>query len=523
MTATVAAAAPAATPPRLLGSAEARKVIAVVALAALADWLFWQRPIGISLAIFSAALGVSALVCHTRRTGIPRRLGATLLLIAALLPLVAQTSILSILFAVAALTYFAVEMAAPATLSRADRLENAVNILLNCGWRAVSDVGAFAAHRTRAAPGFAGSLLPWVVPLVFCAVFTLLLVIANPIIEQALSVLSLERLLSNADAMRVVFWLLVASAVWPFLFVRIKRLLRRQKAAAEKAAAKVPAVGAARLFGPAAILRSLFLFNALFAVETVLDIAYLWGGVELPDGMSYAAYAHRGAYPLIVTALLAAAFVIAATTPGSEARRSPLIRWLVYLWIAQNVLLVMSSLLRLDLYVSVYSLTYWRVAAFIWMLLVAAGLVLILVQIAAKRSGAWLIGANLVSLGLTLYVCSFVSFARVIAEFNVDHSAELTGQGTELDVGYVWRLGPQAIPAMDRFVAREETPADRPVSRYQSVRKSVRNERAAAHLARLADWRAWTYWDGQIADYLRDRPRLDILPPVGAPSSAAPK
>ena len=144
----------------------------------------------------------------------------------------------------------------------------------------------------------------------------------------------------------------------------------------------------------------------------MLDIAYLWGGVALPDGMSYAAYAHRGAYPLIVTALLAAAFVIAATTPGSEARRSPLIRWLVYLWIAQNVLLVMSSLLRLDLYVGVYSLTYWRVAAFIWMLLVAAGLVLIMIQIAARRSGAWLVGANLVSLALTLYVCSFVSFPR---------------------------------------------------------------------------------------------------------------
>jgi hypothetical protein len=147
------------------------------------------------------------------------------------------------------------------------------------------------------------------------------------------------------------------------------------------------------------------------------------------------------------------------------------------------------------------------------------------VQIAAKRSSAWLIGANLVSLGLTLYVCSFVSFARVIAEFNVDHSAELTGQGTELDVGYLWRLGPQAIPAMDRFIAREETPANRPVSRYQPVRKSVRNERAAAHLARLGDWRAWTYWDGQIADYLREKPVLTIQPtaPAPAPLVAPPK
>ena len=40
------------------------------------------------------------------------------------------------------------------------------------------------------------------------------------------------------------------------------------------------------LFGRAAILRSLLLFNAMFAVQTLLDIVYLWGGPALPDGMT---------------------------------------------------------------------------------------------------------------------------------------------------------------------------------------------------------------------------------------------
>ena len=65
-------------------------------------------------------------------------------------------------------------------------------------------------------------------------------------------------------------------------------------------------------------------------VQTVLDAAYLWGGVALPDGMTYASYAHRGAYPLIVTALLAAGFVLAAMRPGSATSNDPLIRRLVY-------------------------------------------------------------------------------------------------------------------------------------------------------------------------------------------------
>ena len=49
-----------------------------------------------------------------------------------------------------------------------------------------------------------------------------------------------------------------------------------------------------------AITRSLILFNALFALQTVLDLTYLWGGANLPDGMTLAEYAHRGAYLLIL-------------------------------------------------------------------------------------------------------------------------------------------------------------------------------------------------------------------------------
>ena len=132
------------------------------------------------------------------------------------------------------------------------------------------------------------------------------------------------------------------------------------------------------LFGRAAILRSLIVFNAIFAVQTALDLTYLWGGTALPDGMSYAHYAHRGAYPLIVTALLAAAFVLAAMRKDGPAEGSVWIKRLVYLWTGQNVLLVVSSILRLWLYVEVYSLTELRIAAGIWMALVAVGLVLIL-------------------------------------------------------------------------------------------------------------------------------------------------
>ena len=202
--------------------------------------------------------------------------------------------------------------------------------------------------------------------------------------------------------------------------------------------------------GPSSIVRSLILFNLLFAAQSILDGLYLWGHVALPANMTYAAYAHRGAYPLIATALLAAVFVLAAMRPGGPAEKSKVIRPLVYLWVGQNILLVASSILRLDLYVDIYMLTYWRIAAFIWMGLVALGLVLIVARIALDRSNRWLVGANLIALTIVLYSVSLVNFDAFIADYNLTHSSEMAGKGVKIDANYLLTLGPQALPALDK-------------------------------------------------------------------------
>jgi hypothetical protein len=212
--------------------------------------------------------------------------------------------------------------------------------------------------------------------------------------------------------------------------------------------------------------------------------------------MSYATYAHRGAYPLILTALLAGGFVIAAMRPRSDTERSWLVRGLVFLWTGQNVLLVISSMLRLGLYVEIYSLTYLRVAAFIWMALVAIGLMLIAARIAFGQANSWLVRANLISLVAAVYVCCFLNFPSITAEYNVTHSREMSGEGVTLDTAYLLSLGPQAIPALDRYLERQQN--------APPLLAGERNSLAYAHLAHARDWRAWNYQDWQIACYLRE-------------------
>ena len=487
----------------------------MLALVLLADWLFYGHEFGISIALFFIALACAAALANSPFASRHNVATAGSVVTVAVAPLVLSPTFFAVLLALIATAYFAVNVAAKSPRPAMASVYSAVRLLFDCGWRLLPDLFQWPWPQRNSSIG--NKVMAWIVPLLFGSTFVWLFAMANPLIETWLSAVNLRELLSHIEISRVVFWLIAASLVWPFVFVRIRA--RAPKKAPAGPTEPRPAVLSEHLFGKPALLRALILFNVLFAVESLLDLAYLWGGVALPDGMTYATYAHRGAYPLIVTALLAAAFVIAVMQPDTEAQRSPVLRWLVYLWVAQNVLLVLSSLLRLDLYVEVYSLTYWRIAAAVWMVLVAIGLVLIMVRIAAGLSNSWLVTANLVSLAALIYLCGFVNLPRLIAEFNVTHTRELSGDGSTLDLGYLMQLGPQAIPAMDRYVAHVSPSAPPLTAERAQINRAWQ---ALQHQERMRDWRAWTYWDWQLSQYLRQHPEApdtgaEIADPPPAP------
>jgi len=331
----------------------------------------------------------------------------------------------------------------------------------------------------------------WIIPVLLSLIFIGLFALANPIIADWTA--DLPELFAP---LRLALWLLVGLAAWGMLRTRLRR------GAKTAARPRVPGdgfQGLERDIGSNWIIRSLILFNAVFAVQTGLDLFYLYGGAALPEGMTYAEYAHRGAYPLIATALLAALFVLLTFRPGGLAERSVWARRLVFLWIAQNVLLVISSVWRLSLYVDVYSLTRWRVAAGVWMTLVALALVLLIVRIATRRDNRWLVQANTLMAAVVLYACCFIGFDRWIADYNVRHCRQVVAQQpgaaddllhARLDVAYLQRLGPDALPALRHYLALTE---DRPALPSRAAARDAIDLAQQQLDRQLADWRGWTF------------------------------
>lgn len=488
----------------------APKAIAALLLVAAADFLLFLQPDGIALPLFCGLIVVALLVVQPVGKGAVLRIARVL---TALLPMVEAISPLSMVIALVGLTAFTLSLSGRLQAGLAAMASQVVLLLFAMPYRLPRDVVRARKARTRRRVARPGTIAVWTLAVGLGAVFLALFGAANPIIDRWLAMLDLWALFELLSFGRIVFWLVTALFVWALLRPRLPRLarwLRRGKA--EEAGPRVAVLQPQRqglrhvIFSEGAVLRALVVFNALFAVQTVLDASYLWAGAALPEGMSYAEYAHRGAYPLIVTALLAAGFVLVTLRPGSALSANRQARALVYVWIAQNVVLVVSSILRLDLYVGIYSLTYWRVAAFIWMGLVGAGLVLIMARIALARSNHWLLGANLTTLFSVLYGAAFVNFATIIADYNVRHSLELTGQGYALDTWYLRSLGPAAVPAMDLFL--EKAPAAETAARMRMEREIETRD----FLTRQQNWRAWSFRDWRLGRYL-DRHPLPVVVP----------
>lgn len=430
-------------------SALSAKLAMALLLAALADWLFYGQRIGLSLTLFAIATAcVSVLFNHAALDLRRAAIGGAILTLG-VVPAVEELNTLSFLILVASLTIALLLATNPDTTEFTERARALRNFLLLGPFRFFLD-----APQVFNMSAFTRGIALWLMPAALGTVFVALFAAANPVIEQWVSLLNPKVVFEYVNPWRVLFWTLMLALVWPFIHVRWRRKTTITTTVADgPVPPPLPPMVSAEFLGPSTILRSLILFNLLFAAQSILDGIYLWGHVALPDNMTYATYAHRGAYPLIVTALLAAAFVLVAMRPGGPAEKSKVIRPLVYVWVGQNVLLVASSILRLDLYVGIYMLTYWRIAAFIWMGLVALGLILIVARIALNRSNRWLVCVNLTALTIVLYSVSLVNFDAFIADYNLKHSSEMGGNGVKIDANYLLTLGPQALPAIDKVIA----------------------------------------------------------------------
>lgn len=466
-----------------------RRALIVIGMVVLADLLLFRPGAGINLVFYGLALAAAIVVAAPEARERAKTWIAMAFCLGALVPWLETPGWQAFAAALFAFCLLALTTAGHLPSRWTEVAASIGRSVLAIPFALVADSFCFLTRRQPAQRGrLRQAVAVWLVPLVLASIFIYLFQQANPLIDDLFRQVNTDALLGLLDPRRMLFWLLVAVLVWPFL--HLVPFTSRHAPMHTVVRPKPESL----IFGEAAMVRSLLVFNLIFAVQSALDLAILWGGASLPAGMTYAGYAHRGAYPLVATALLAAAFVLVVMRRNGPGERNGLLRRLVYVWIGQNVLLTISAMLRLGHYVEAYGLTELRVASLIWMGLVTVGLCLIMARIVCRQSNAWLVSTNLLALLATLYICAFVDFAVVIARYNTTHDAQVG-----LDIHYFSDLGPSIIPVLDDYLQTLEP------SPHRDDVVATRND-LTLQMQFDTGWMSWTYRTQRLRDYLAARP-----------------
>lgn len=458
-------------------------------LMGLGDVLFWGFLPGVSVIIFAWAIFGIALALRPPERRVHQPMA---LLFLASLPMFEHAQALSVAFLAAGLVGAVAWLRIAPGRERALLAKAALHLAASVPYKGIIDLGCVL---RGVANGPASRSLPlwrsapqlwrnWAFPFGGTLVLSVLLINANPVLERAL----LQALQIDIDLFtimkRIIFWLGLGLLIWPFLIATSPSPAITTKAARTR-------IGLGLNAG--SVLRALILFNLFLVVQSIMDVSILLVGAHLPDGMSHASYAHRGAYPLLITAMLAGAFALAAQPFLAEHRA---LKPLMLLWLVQNVLLTVSALLRLDLYVDAYGLTYLRLYAAIWMGVVALGLAMVAWQIMRGHRSQWLLLRTAV-LGVgVLYICTFINFAAIVAADFMDRTSTLRFHATP-DWHYLCSLGPTASKSIAQGMENRKAQwAPEWVHNCVNPQPSVMN------------WREWDFRTVRINGYLAARQGL---------------
>jgi Domain of unknown function (DUF4173) len=441
-------------------SARATLWVAAFVVAGLGAWTLWSAAPGVNWGLWTVVTAAGGVACARfigGRPGIRVGLCATACALAAGAAVTADPFFHVLIFL--GVTWLFALAAYVADDPRGERIGLALGILapfvimplglVEAGRRAGELTMVLGTERHR--PVLRGSILASAV----VGVFGLILAGADPILAAFRDelVLVLERL--EFIPRLVFFGVLFVGAVGSYGLA--------QRPGAPASVSSRPAASTSRTETERVIVLSAVAL--LFAAFLGLQLSYLFGNApaRVGSGVTFAEYARRGFAELTVVASLCTLLILWLERGPRRGVRERGLAFLltVLLWI-----LLVSAFRRLWLYEEAYGFTTARLYAQIYMIVVACGLVLLVIELARGLDARRFL-RRITMVGLvTLVVLTFWNHEGWIARRNIERAA----RGGPLDAYYlVWNLSVNAVPAIVASLDRTplgEVLAEAVIARY---------------------------------------------------------
>jgi hypothetical protein len=190
----------------------------------------------------------------------------------------------------------------------------------------------------------------------------------------------------------------------------------------------------------------------LFSFFSLVQLRYLFGGTNLPDGLTYAEYARRGYGELLVATLLASS-VVHAVIASIKDSRSKRITYLSTALMALNVFVVISAWQRLSLYESAYGWTMTRFVARLGLIVLALGCMAMFMWIWKFISSKRLFASGWYIVAVVLTCASILNPVGIITAKNL---TERNKREVALDTEYIHLQSRDSWPALCKYAGEIE-------------------------------------------------------------------
>lgn len=204
---------------------------------------------------------------------------------------------------------------------------------------------------------------------------------------------------------------------------------------------------------PVTIITIIFVINIAYLLFSIVQFSYLYGGGlnALPEGFSYAEYARKGFFELILITLINFGILILSINfTKKENKKVNYIAKISYtLLILFTSNMLFSAFYKMNLYEKAYGYTRLRIFVLAFMVLIGTLLIIVLLGVWIKRLSILkyaLISTIIVYVGL-----NYINVDKIIAKNNILRYEETD----KIDISYIKLLSYDAYPEIAKLLDPE--------------------------------------------------------------------
>ncbi len=237
----------------------------------------------------------------------------------------------------------------------------------------------------------------------------------------------------------------------------------------------------------------LILLNILLLIVNFLDVIYLYVIKILPGGVNPSVVVHEGIQTLILSIILAIAIILYLFRGNLNFfKANKVLKILTYIWIVQNIIMILNISFKNHFYVIEQGLTFKRIGVFVYLLLTLIGLITTFYKVNNVKSNWYLIKINSFLFFIILFTSTFFNWTSIITNYNLNHASR-----AQIDFDYLIDLSDSNIPQLQSLLNNNNI-----------------NQNQKRHLIEKTDhfynnylnkeWKSWNYDDYRINKFLKE-------------------